>query len=45
MMYLTYKMAGFREIDGGNVADGVVLLESSLDHVQPVPSYLTLEFG
>ena len=40
MMYLTYKMAGFQEI---GEADGAVLLESSLDHIQPVPSYLTLE--
>jgi len=45
MMYLTYKMAGFREVDGGNEADGVVLLESSLDHIQPVPPYLTLDLG
>jgi FkbH-like protein len=45
MMYLTYKMAGFREVDGGNEADGVVLLESSLDHIQPAPPYLTLDLG
>jgi FkbH-like protein len=42
MMYLTYKMAGFREF---GETDGSVLLESSLDHIQPVPSYLELELG
>lgn len=42
MMYLTYKMAGFSEI---GEADGTVLLESPLDHIQPVPAYLELELG
>ena len=40
MMYLTYKMAGFSE---AGEDDGAVLLESPLDSIQPVPSYLTLE--
>jgi FkbH-like protein len=42
MMYLTYKMAGFLET---GEADGAVLLESPLDHIQPVPAYLTLGLG
>lgn len=48
MMYLTYKMAGFREVgeaSGGSGAGGAVLLESPLDRIQPVPSYLELELG
>lgn len=49
MMYLTYKMAGFREVGeahgGGEGGGGAVLLESPLDRIQPVPSYLELELG
>lgn len=42
MMYLTYKMADFREV---GEADGAVLLEAPLDRIQPTPSYLTLDLG
>jgi FkbH-like protein len=42
MMYLTFMMAGFREV---TKADGVTVLESALEHIQPPPSYLTVEVG
>ena len=42
MMYLTFMMAGFREV---TEADGATVLESALDHIQPSPSYLTVDAG
>lgn len=39
MMYLTYKLAGFKEI---GEKDGVSLLESDLSYIQPYPEYLKL---
>jgi hypothetical protein len=36
-MYVSYKFAGFKEV--GNRAE-VVLLESDLSHIQPVPEYI-----
>lgn len=40
LMYLTYKMAGFRDVDH---ATEETVLESAVDHIQPPPSYLTVE--
>lgn len=40
MMYITNKFAGFNEIDE---VDGVVILEHSLEQIQPMPKYVTLK--
>src|SRR5205807_2127303 len=37
MMYITYRLAGFREVDR---AGDIRVLENSLEHIQPLPSYL-----
>lgn len=40
MMYITYKFAGFREIDRvGNLS----ILENDLAHVQPFPAYVRVQ--
>jgi FkbH-like protein len=42
MMFVTYMFAGFRDVGREGEA---VLLRAPLDHIQPVPPYLTLEIG
>lgn len=39
MMYLTYKLAGFKE---NGDRGGISLLENDLSYIQPYPDYLTL---
>ena len=40
MMYVTYKLAGFREIDHGQSAS---LLVNDLSRIQPFPDYVTVK--
>jgi FkbH-like protein len=40
MMNVAFRFAGFREVDRGDTG---VLLEATLDTLQPVPDYVTLE--
>lgn len=40
MMYITYKFAGFKEIE--KRTDGVLILENDLENIQAVPSYISL---
>jgi FkbH-like protein len=39
MMYISYKFAGFREVEK---RDGVVILENDYSRIQPAPPYLAL---
>jgi FkbH-like protein len=39
IMYVTYKFAGFREVEE---RDGIVILENDLSYIQPLPDYLQL---
>jgi FkbH-like protein len=39
MMYITYKFAGFKEIEE---KDGLVILENDLTFIQPLPEYIKL---
>jgi FkbH-like protein len=39
MMYVTYKFAGFKEVEE---KEGLVILENDLSHIQPVPDYIKL---
>lgn len=40
MMMITFKFAGFNEVEQ---KDGLVILESDLSQIQPMPYYITLE--
>ena len=42
VMYVTYKFAGFRELNREN---GVILLENDLSHIQPFPDYINIEIN
>jgi len=42
VMYVTYKFAGFRELNRDN---GVILLENDLSHIQPFPDYIKIEIN
>ena len=39
LMYITYKFAGFIEVEE---KDGLVILENDLSRIQPVPDYMKL---
>ncbi|HDX9634240.1 HAD-IIIC family phosphatase [Bacillus cereus group sp. MYBK108-2] len=43
MMYVTYKFAGFKEIE--KCEDGTLILENDLNNLQAMPSYITLLEG
>ncbi|MCC5658370.1 HAD-IIIC family phosphatase [Nostoc sp. XA010] len=40
MMYISYKFAGFKEIEKN---DGLIVLENDLTRIQPVPSYIKFQ--
>ncbi|NET88078.1 MAG: hypothetical protein F6K45_08280, partial [Kamptonema sp. SIO1D9] len=40
MMYITYKFAGFKEIDK---QDNLVILENNFQQIQPFPDYLKID--
>lgn len=42
MMYISYKFAGFKEIEKN---DGLIVLENDLTRIQPVPSYIKCQAG
>ena len=42
MMYLTYKLAGFKE---KKIDNGITILENDLTYIQPYPEYLVLCFN
>lgn len=42
MMHVTYRFGGFREID--KVGD-CIILENTLEHIQPPPPYVNVRFG
>jgi len=40
MMYVTYKFAGFKEVERRGPQGEVAVLENDLSHIQPLPSYV-----
>ncbi len=40
MMYVTYKFAGFKEIERRGPQGEVAVLENDLEHIQPLPPYV-----
>ena len=41
LMYITYKFAGFKEIE--KQSDGLIVLGNDLENIQPCPYYITLK--
>ena len=42
MMLITYRFAGFKEIERSG---GIAVMESPIDEIQPAPPYVTVEIG
>lgn len=42
MMYITYKFAGFTEIE--KCENGLLILENDLSNIQPIPEYIKLNY-